>query len=146
MINVKEHTRLCVSLLTLFVTLVIFVQTNVLTIMIFSLKREEKQVVQVEKEVKTGMIQETKEWQLSIPKIRVSGRIVEGTDEKTINKQIGHFGNTPCLEGNIGLVAGCDGYEENYFAQLEKLEQGDVILYQYGDEYKQYQVTRKQNN
>ena len=145
MINVKEHTRLCVSLLTLFVTLVIFVQTNVLTIMIFSLKREEKQVVQVEKEVKTGMIQETKEWQLSIPKIRVSGRI-EGTDEKTINKQIGHFGNTPCLEGNIGLVAGCDGYEENYFAQLEKLEQGDVILYQYGDEYKQYQVTRKQNN
>ncbi len=114
--------------------------------MIFSLKREEKQVVQVEKEVKTGMIQETKEWQLSIPKIRVSGRIVEGTDEKTINKQIGHFGNTPCLEGNIGLVAGCDGYEENYFAQLEKLEQGDVILYQYGDEYKQYQVTRKQNN
>ncbi|MCI9000489.1 MAG: sortase [Clostridia bacterium] len=141
----KEHTRLCVSLLTLFVTLVIFVQTNVLTIMIFSLKREEKQVVQVEKEVKTGMIQETKEWQLSIPKIKVSGRIVEGTDEKTINTQIGHFENTPCLEGNIGLVAGCDGYEENYFADLEKLEEGDVILYQYGEQYKQYQVTRKQD-
>jgi len=37
----------------------------------------------------------------------------------------------------------CDGYEENYFADLEKLEEGDVILYQYGEQYKQYQVTRK---
>lgn len=143
MINVKEHTRLCVSLLTLFATLVIFVQTNVLTIMIFSLKGEERQVVQVEKEVATGGIQETKEWSLKIPKIKVSGTIVERTDEKTINTQIGHFENTPCLEGNIGLVAGCDGYEENYFADLEKLEEGDVILYQYGEQYKQYQVTRK---
>ncbi len=139
----KEHTRLCVSLLTLFVTLVIFVQTNVLTIMIFTLKGETKQVIQVAKETEEEVVQEKMKWQLNIPKISVSGTIVEGTDEETINKQIGHFTNTPCVEGNIGLVAGCDGYEENYFAKLENLELGDVILYQYGEEKKQYQVTRK---
>lgn len=46
----KEHTKSYVSLLTLFVALVIFVQTNVLTLMIFSLKGETKQVVEVTKD------------------------------------------------------------------------------------------------
>ena len=111
--------------------------------MIFTLKGETKQVIQVAKETEEEVVQEKMKWQLNIPKISVSGTIVEGTDEETINKQIGHFTNTPCVEGNIGLVAGCDGYEENYFAKLENLELGDVILYQYGEEKKQYQVTRK---
>ncbi|MBO5479298.1 MAG: sortase [Clostridia bacterium] len=133
----KDHTKTYVSLLTLFIALVIFVQTNVLTIMIFELKGTTKQVAQ------TGEIEpeeKIKEWKLKIPKIDVSGNIEEGTEEETINNSIGHFTNTPYLDGNVGLIAGCYGYKENYFADLEKLEQGDVILYQYGDQKKEYKV------
>ena len=59
---------------------------------------------------------------------------------KTINNSIGHFVDTEYINGNIGLVAGCYGYDENYFEKLEKLEKGDIILYQYGDESKKYEV------
>lgn len=136
----KEHTKTYVSLLTLFMVLVIFVQTNVLTMMIFSLKGTITQEAHITKEEEVMPIEEIKEWKLKIPKTDVLGTIEEGTEEEIINNSIGHFTNTPHTDGNIGLIAGCYGYKENYFADLDKLEQGDVILYQYGDIQKQYKV------
>lgn len=137
----KEHTKSYVSLVTLLIVLVIFIQINVLTIMIFELKGTTNQVTKVTKE-DIEVSKEVKEWSLKIPKINLSGKIEEGTDQEVINNTIGHFANTPCIEGNVGLIAGCYGYKENYFAELEKLQKGDVILYQYGDEKKEYQVTK----
>jgi LPXTG-site transpeptidase (sortase) family protein len=116
---------------------------NVLTIMIFELKGTTKMSsISEEKTVEKTQENndETKEWVLKIPKINVCGIIEDGTDEEIINNSIGHFSNTPCLDGNIGLIAACYGYKENYFANLEKLEEGDVLLYQYGDEKRQYKV------
>jgi LPXTG-site transpeptidase (sortase) family protein len=142
----KEHKSIYVCLLTLFAVLLIFVQMNVITIMIFELRgtttkvavTEDKVIAETEEEENAE--ETTKEWILKIPKINVYGIVEDGTDEETINNSIGHFSNTPCLDGNIGLIAACYGYKENYFANLDQLEEGDVLLYQYGDEHREYKV------
>jgi LPXTG-site transpeptidase (sortase) family protein len=139
----KEHKCIYVCLLTLFAVLLIFIQMNVIIIMMFELKGTVNTVAVTEEKI-VAETQEndegTKEWILKIPKINVNGIIEEGTDEEIINNSIGHFSNTPCLDGNIGLIAACYGYKENYFADLDQLEEGDVLLYQYGDEHKEYKV------
>lgn len=137
----KEHTKSYVNIVTLLIALVIFVQTNVLTIMIFELKGTTYKVETIQTQ-ETEKVEETKEWIIKIPKIDLSANISEGTDEEVINNNVGHFTNTPYLDGNIGLIAGCYGYKENHFANLEKLEEGDVILYQYGDDQKEYKVIK----
>ncbi|MCI8482581.1 MAG: sortase [Clostridia bacterium] len=135
----KENTKSYISFVTLLVVLVIFVQTNILTIMIFNLKGSTKvEEVITKKEIIAK--EEEKEWKLTIPKIDVVGKIEEGTKEEIINNSIGHFSNTPYIDGNIGLIAGCFGYKENYFTNLQNLQQGDVILYQYGNQKKEYKV------
>lgn len=137
----KEQTKPFVSLLTLFMALVIFIQTNVLTIMIFELKGSTKQECQVVAKEEQE-VSKTKEWQLKIPKINLVSTIEEGTTQEIINNGIGHFSNTPSLDGNVGLIAGCYGYKENDFANIEQLQQGDIIVYQYDGTEKKYQVTR----
>lgn len=137
----KEHNKSCVSIVTLLIALVIFVQTNVLTIMIFELKGTTNKVEAIQIQENEN-IEEVKQWVIKIPKIDLCANISEGTDEEVINNYVGHFTNTPYLDGNIGLIAGCDGYKENHFANLEKLEEGDVILYQYGDYKREYKVIK----
>jgi LPXTG-site transpeptidase (sortase) family protein len=139
----KEHKSIYVCLLTLFAVLLIFIQVNVLTIMVFELMGTTNSVAVTEDKIITETEEnneESKEWVLKIPKIDVCGIIEEGTDEEIINNSIGHFSSTPYLDGNVGLIAGCYGYKENYFANLDQLEEGDVLLYQYGDEHREYKV------
>lgn len=145
----KEHTKSYVSIVTLLIALVIFVQTNVLTLMIFQLKgaSSQAQTVQTNEVVentkdteKTQDVKEITDWTIKIPRIDLTANIQEGTDEEIINNNVGHFTNTPNIDGNIGLIAGCYGYKENHFANLEKLTEGDVIIYQYGDQRKEYKV------
>lgn len=77
------------------------------------------------------------EWALKIPKINLYGEIVEGTDDETLAKYIGHFDESKKESGNVCLAAHNRGYEFNYFADLDKLEEGDEILYFInGNEYK----------
>ena len=64
-----------------------------------------------------------------------------GTDGEVINNYIGHFTQTPTIDGNVGLVGASAGYKENHFAELEKLQQGDVIIYIKGENRKEYKVT-----
>jgi sortase (surface protein transpeptidase) len=125
----KEHKSIYVCLLTLFAVLLIFIQVNVLTIMVFELMGTTNSVAVTEDKIITETEEnneESKEWVLKIPKIDVCGIIEEGTDEEIINNSIGHFSSTP--------------YLENYFANLDQLEEGDVLLYQYGDEHREYKV------
>lgn len=138
----KEHTKNCVSLVTLLIVLVIFIQINVLMIMIFELKGSTIQTTRVLKQEDIAIQEKIEEWELQIPKIGVKGNIKEGTDEEIINSSIGHFSNTSYKNGNIGLVAGCYGYKENYFEDLERLETGDTIIYKYKGEEKRYKVTK----
>ena len=138
------YSKRCINLVTLIIAIVIFIQTNFLTIMIFSLKNNdvETKTTKVEENKEKLSTQETiEEWKLIIPKINVSAQIEEGTDGEVINNYIGHFTQTPSIEGNIGLVGASAGYKENHFAELEKLQQGDVIIYIKGKNRKEYKVT-----
>ena len=138
------YSKRCINLVTLIIAIVIFIQTNFLTIMIFSLKNNdvETKATKVEENKEKLSTQETiEEWKLIIPKINVSAQIEEGTDGEVINNYIGHFTQTPSIEGNIGLVGASAGYKENHFAELEKLQQGDVIIYIKGENRKEYKVT-----
>lgn len=137
-----NNKKCCICLVTLVIALIIFFQTNVLTIMIFELKGNTKQKEQITKEV----VEETKnisnEWKLNIPKINLSYSIQEGTTQEIIDNGIGHFTDTKYLNGNIGLVAGCYGYNKNIFENLYKLQEKDVILYNYKGKQEAYEVIK----
>lgn len=138
----------CINLITLIITIVIFVQTNILTIMIFNLsnnnvvksvKLEEAQEKLKDKTKEKYILDE--EWKLVIPKINITATITEGTSEEVINNNVGHFKQTPYVNGNVGLIAGSSGYKENYFEKLYELVEGDIITYIKGDTKKEYKVT-----
>ncbi len=138
-------SKKCINLLVLIIVLLTFIQMNVVTIMmVFHLKDGHIAPTQT----KQARIEEqednkkTQEWKLIIPKINVSANIQEGTSGEIINNYIGHFQETPTVNGNIGLIAASAGYKENYFERLEELEEGDVIIYILGDNKKEYKVTK----
>lgn len=134
----------CISIVTLIIAVIIFIQTNFLTLMVFSLKNNYVQVTSsvTKDKYKEGIYEEIKEeWRLVIPKINISAEIKEGTSGEVINNYVGHFGETPRDNGNIGLIAASAGYKENYFEKLAELVEGDVIIYIKGNLKKEYRVT-----
>lgn len=141
-------SKKCINLITLIIVIVIFVQTNILTIMIFNLSNNNIVKSVKMEETKEKLHEQTEEkyiidekWELQIPKINVSAKIKEGTGEEIINNNIGHFKETPYINGNIGLIAASEGYKENYFENLHKLVEGDIIIYIKGETKKEYKVT-----
>ena len=80
-------------------------------------------------------------WQLMIPKIDLIAPIKEGTDQTTISKTIGHFSETSTWNGNIGLASHNRGMRANFFEDIKNLVKSDLIIYQKGEEIKQYQVS-----
>lgn len=87
-------------------------------------------------------VENTQDWFLEIPSINLKAFIQEGTSKDVLEKYVGHFVETSKNTGNIGLAAHNRGYENNYFENLKKLKQGDIIYYQYNGIKKQYQVTK----
>lgn len=139
-------SKRCINLLTFIFAVIIFIQINVLTVIVFNLKNNWISTIQtkeiaIENQEKKAY-KETDEWRLIIPKINVSAKIKEGTNGEIINNYIGHFTETPTINGNIGLIAASAGYKENYFSQLKDLVEGDVIIYIIGDNKKEYKVTK----
>lgn len=63
---------------------------------------------------------------IKIPKINFEGLVYEGTSLSTLDKGVGHFENSPYLEGNVCLAA--HNYN-NYWARLHTLETGDKVTY-----------------
>ena len=133
----------------LIIAVVIFIQTNFLTIMLLNLKNNsleissnksgQKDNFENEKQVSCSI--NTKEnWKIVIPKINVSSIIKDGTSGDVINNYVGHFSETPKENGNIGLIAASAGYKENYFENLKKLSQGDVIVYINNNIKREYKV------
>lgn len=79
-------------------------------------------------------------WTLSIDSIDLFADISHGTNEKILNKYIGHFEETNFFNGNVGLAAHNRGYPVNYFENLDKLKIGDVIDYRIDNFVKRYKV------
>lgn len=63
---------------------------------------------------------------LKIDKINFEGLVYEGTNQKILNKGVGHFEESPILLGNVCLAA--HNYV-GYWANLHTLKKGDTISY-----------------
>ncbi len=63
---------------------------------------------------------------LKIEKIKFEGLVYEGTESNILKRGVGHFENTPVLEGNVCMAA--HNYYK-YWAKLHKLKAGDKISY-----------------
>lgn len=79
-------------------------------------------------------------WRIIIPSINLDAPIAEGTSVEVMNSYVGHFSNTPKLNGNIALGAHNRGYPVNYFQNIKKLTKGDLIKYICNNVQKEYVV------
>ena len=75
---------------------------------------------------------------IKIDKINFEGLIYEGTSMQTLAKGVGHFTNTPYLEGNVCLAA---HNTNSYWAKLHTLSNGDKIQYTCFLGTKEYEVS-----
>jgi sortase A len=62
---------------------------------------------------------------LRIPRIGLEVPVLEGTDEFTLNRAVGHIGETaiPGAEGNSGIA----GHRDGFFRGLKDVRPGDVV-------------------
>ena len=82
-------------------------------------------------------------WYIEIPVISLKAEIQEGTTKEIMDKYVGHFEETSNWIGNIGLAAHNRGYENNYFANIKKLKEGDIINYCYNNTVRKYVVEKQ---
>jgi sortase A len=62
---------------------------------------------------------------LRIPKIRLEVAVLPGTDERTLNRAVGHIEDTavPGTDGNSGIA----GHRDSFFRGLQNIAVGDAI-------------------
>ena len=82
------------------------------------------------------------EWRILIPKINLNAPIIEGTTKEVLRRGVGHFSNTSKWNGNVVLAAHNRGYKYNFFQEIKRLKQGDVIKYQTGQGVRTYEVMK----
>ncbi len=82
------------------------------------------------------------DWYLEIPNINLKANIQEGTTKEIMDQFIGHFEESKTWIGNVCLAAHNRGYENNYFAEVKKLKEGDKIIYHYQDASREYLVEK----
>lgn len=75
---------------------------------------------------------------IKIDKINFEGLIYEGTSMQTLSKGVGHFENTPYIDGNVCLAA---HNSNSYWAKLHTLSIGDKIHYTCFLGTKEYEVS-----
>jgi sortase A len=75
---------------------------------------------------------------ISIPRLRVSSVIVEGTDDHTLTLSVGHIPGTavPGREGNVALA----GHRDTFFRGLRNIRNRDEILLTTSDGTHLYEV------
>ena len=79
---------------------------------------------------------------IKIDKINFEGLIYEGTSIQTLAKGVGHFENTPYLEGNVCLAA---HNTNSYWAKLHTLSTEDTIHYTCFLGTKEYKISSISN-
>lgn len=109
-----------------------------------NIQKDSNQVNQTTEEKVEETIEEEiqKDWYLQIPCIDLKANIKEGTTKEVMDDYIGHFEETSKDIGNIGLAAHNRGYKNNYFENLKKLKEGDIIHYKYKNIKREYVVEK----
>jgi sortase A len=77
---------------------------------------------------------------LRIPKIRLEVAILPGTDERTLDRGLGHIENTapPGTDGNAGIA----GHRDGFFRGLKDIVVGDLLELETLDRTQMYRVER----
>ena len=77
---------------------------------------------------------------LRIPRLRIEVPILEGTDDATLNRGVGHIEDTapPGSDGNAGLA----GHRDGFFRALKDIAPGDAIELQTLEGQEAYRVER----
>ena len=78
-------------------------------------------------------------WRIEIPKINLEAPIIEGTTQKCLSQAVGHFEETDIWQGNVALAAHNRGYT-NFFQNIKKLKEGDIIYYYTNNGQRKYKV------
>ena len=77
---------------------------------------------------------------LRIPRFGLVVPVLEGTDEWTLDRAVGHVEGTPApgREGNVGLA----GHRDGYFRVLKDIAPGDVLELALAAEVQRFRVAR----
>ena len=158
-----QYTKRYVNIVSLIITIIIFITTNQIKINITPISNLFKRNLVLVELSSNNINQETKEdtplienknqenneteeiekntnWKIVIPKISLEAEISEGTRKEVMDKFVGHFEETTKTNGNVGLAAHNRGYPVNYFAKIKQLKEGDEINYKYYEYEKSYIV------
>lgn len=93
---------------------------------VYSNDKVQERLIEDSNSVQLQMDGETVIGVIKIDKINFEGLIYKGTNMETLDKGVGHFENTPYLNGNVCLAA----HNSNQFwKKLHTLEKGDTITY-----------------
>lgn len=158
-----QYTKRYVNIVSLIITIIIFITTNQIKINITPISNIFKRNLVLVELSSNNINQETKEdtplienknqenneteeiekntnWKIVIPKISLEAEISEGTRKEVMDKFVGHFEETTKTNGNVGLAAHNRGYPVNYFKNIKQLKEGDEINYKYYEYEKSYIV------
>ena len=77
---------------------------------------------------------------LRIPKLRLEVPVLPGTDDRTLDRAVGHIEDTPLpgADGNSGLA----GHRDGFFRGLKDIAEGDVIELETAKVKEVYRVER----
>jgi len=77
---------------------------------------------------------------LRIPRIRLEVPVLPGTDDRTLDRAVGHIDDTalPGADGNSGIA----GHRDGFFRGLKDIAEGDVIELETTQEKEIYRVER----
>jgi len=77
---------------------------------------------------------------LRIPKLRLEVPVLPGTDDRTLDRAVGHIDDTapPGVDGNSGIA----GHRDGFFRGLKDIAQGDLIELETATAKELYRVER----
>ena len=85
-------------------------------------------------------IYKTNKWRIKIPSLNIDAPISQGTNSEALRRTVGHFEETDKWNGNVALAAHNRGYKCNFFQEIKKLKNGDIVIYSTEKGKREYKV------
>lgn len=134
----KRNSFIILIIVTL-ISIIVIVSVNLILLKIYNQKKENKfnlnlktnfnPNTNIEENIISKSTYKNSDWRIQISKINLDAPILEGTEKEILRRGVGHFKSTSKWDGNVCLAAHNRGYKYNYFAEIKKLEIGDIIEY-----------------
>ena len=71
-------------------------------------------------------------------------KIYEETTPETLNIGIGHFEESPIINGNVSLAGHNRGYDSNPFEKLKNIKKGSKVIYKAMNKLYNYEIIEKE--